>query len=153
MPATLFDKARDAARLLGEVAGELDGDVLDLEAAETLVDVLTKCERFAIAGRGIAARRVANAVNWKHAGHRNPADWLASATGTGVGDASRELDTAKRLEELPATADAFRSGELSEEQAAEVAAASIDPDAEADLLASVHDGASLRAVRDKCREI
>jgi len=114
LPATLFDKARDAARLLGQVASELDGDVLDLEAAKTLVDVLTKCERFAVAGRGVAARRVANAVNWKHAGHRNPADWLASATGTGVGDASRELDTAKRLEELPATSAAFRSGELSE---------------------------------------
>src|SRR5215510_7292400 len=154
MPATLFDKARDAARLLGEVAGELDGDTLDLEGAKTLVDVLTKCERFAVAGRGVAARRVATAVNWKHAGHRNPADWLASATGVGNGDASRQLDTAKRLEELPATSDAFRSGELSEAQASEIAAAAeIDPDAEADLLAIVRDGASLRTVRDKCREI
>src|SRR5262245_23845204 len=154
MPATLFDKARDAARLLGEVARELDGDTLDLEGAKTLVDVFTRCERFAVAGRGVAARRVAKTVNWKHAGHRNPADWLASATGVGNGDASRQLDTAKRLEELPATSDAFRSGELSEAQASEIAAAAeIDPDAEADLLASVRDGASLRTVRDTCREI
>jgi hypothetical protein len=135
MPATLFDKARTAARLLGEVAAELDGGVLDVEGAKRLVDVFTRCERFAVASRQIAARRVATAVNWKHAGHRNPAEWLASATGVGVGEAGRELETAKRLEELPDTAAAVRAGELSGAQASEIAAsASVDPHAEAHLL-------------------
>ena len=153
MPVTLFEKARTAARLLGEVSSELDGDVLDLEGAKTLVDVLTRCERFAVAGRGVAARRVATAVNWKHAGHRTPAEWLASATGVSVGEAGRELDTARRLEELPATADAFRAGELSGAQASEIAAsATVDPEAEAALLETARGGASFRAVRDRCRE-
>ena len=117
MPATLFDKAKTAARLLGEVTAELDGDVLDVDRAKRLVDVLTRCERFAVAGRGVAAGRVATTINWKRAGHSNPAEWLANTTGVSVGQASRELETAKRLEALPATAEAFRAGELSEAQA------------------------------------
>ena len=153
MPAALFEKARSAAQLLGEVAGEFEGGVLDVEGAKVLVDVLTRCERLAVAGRGVAARRVATAVNWKHAGHRNPAEWLASTTGVSVGDAARELETAARLEELPATADAYLAGELSGAQAAEIAAtASVDPDAEASLLSLARDGASYRSVREQCRE-
>jgi len=135
MPVALFEKARSAVQLLGEVAGELEGGVLDVEGAKVLVDVLTRCERLAVAGRGVAALRVATAVNWKHAGHRNPAEWLASTTGVSVGDAARELETAARLEELTATAAAFRAGELSGAQASEIAAsASVDPHAEASLL-------------------
>ena len=40
MPAALFEKARSAAQFLGEVAGELEGGVLDVEGAKVLVDVL-----------------------------------------------------------------------------------------------------------------
>jgi 5-methylcytosine-specific restriction endonuclease McrA len=150
---SLFEKARKAALLLGEVTAELDADVLDVEGAKKLVDLFTRCERLSVAGRGVAARRVAAAINWKRAGHRNAAEWLASTTGASVGAASRELETARRLEELPATAEAFRSGELSEAQASEIAAsASVDPEAEARLLATARDGASLRVVREQCRE-
>ena len=99
---------RSAEQLLGEVAAELDVDAVDVEGAKTLVDLFTRCERFAVAGRGLAAGRVAKAVNWKHSGHRNSAEWLASATGVSVGVAGRELETARKLEELPATAKAFR---------------------------------------------
>jgi hypothetical protein len=149
----VFEKLRAAEQLLGEVTGELEADAVDVDGAKRLVDLFTRCERFAVAGRGLAARRVARAVDWKHAGHRNPAEWLASATGVGIGEASRELDTARRLEDLPATAQAYRSGELSEAQASEIAAsASVDPDAEPQLLAAVRDGASFRAVREQCRE-
>jgi hypothetical protein len=92
-------------------------------------------------------------VNWKHAGHRNSAEWLANTTGLSVGEASRELETAERLEQCPATADAFRAGELSSSQASEItAAATADPEAEAALLATARDGGSYRTVRDQCRE-
>jgi len=150
----VFEQARTAARLLGEITASLDGDALDLEGAKTLVDVFTRCERFAQAGRGVAARRVATGINWKHAGHRNPAEWLASTTGNSVGEASRELETARQLEELPETAQAFRSGELSQSQTSEIAAsATADPEAEGTLLATARDGGSFRAVRDRCREV
>jgi hypothetical protein len=49
--------------------------------------------------------------------------------------------------------EAFRSGDLSQAQATEIAAsASVDPDAEARLLATARDGGSYRVVRDQCRE-
>ena len=158
MPASVFEpsvfeQVRSAERLLGEVAAEFDADALDVEGAKKLVDLFTRCERFAVAGRSLAAGRVARGVNWKHSGHRNSAEWLASATGVSVGEAGRELETARKLEELPETAKAFRSGELSEAQASEIAAsASVDPASEERLLDTVREGATFRTVRDQCRE-
>ena len=150
----VFEKARSAAQLLGEVAGELEGGVLDVEGAKVLVDVLTRCERLAVAGRGVAARRVATAVNWKHAGHRNPAEWLASTTGVSVGDAARELETAARLEELPCNCGRVpsRVSCRARRRRRSRPARSVDPDAEASLLSLARDGASYRSVRDRCRE-
>ncbi|MFI5046218.1 MAG: DUF222 domain-containing protein, partial [Acidimicrobiia bacterium] len=116
MPASVFEKLRSAEQLLGQVTAELDPDALDVEGAKKLVDLFTRCERLAVAGRSMAAGRVAKGVNWKQSGHRNSAEWLASATGVSVGVAGRELETARKLEELPATAEAFRAGELSEAQ-------------------------------------
>ncbi len=72
---------------------------------------------------------------WRESGHRSAAHWVAEATGETVGAASRTLETARALDALPETEAAFRSGQLSETQAAEVAgAASADPHAEAELL-------------------
>jgi hypothetical protein len=65
----------------------------------------------------------------------------------------RSLETARLLEDLPETADAFRSGEVSESQAAEIAAAaSVDPSAEGRLLDRARKGSSHRQFRDDCRE-
>jgi 5-methylcytosine-specific restriction endonuclease McrA len=65
----------------------------------------------------------------------------------------RSLETARRLEELPETQDAFRAGELSEAQASTIAAAaSVDPSAEGRLLDKARGGASFRGLRDDCRE-
>jgi hypothetical protein len=71
----------------------------------------------------------------------------------GVAAASRELDTARKLQDLPETDAAFRAGELSGAQATEIAAsASLDPSSESRLLRTVRDGAPFRTVRDQCRE-
>jgi hypothetical protein len=145
---------RSAAALLEEVVAELEPGTFDVAGAKRLVDVFTRCERLAVAGRGLAARRVERAVSWKRSGHRSAAHWLASTTGVSVGAASRSLQTARALEALTETADAFRAGELSEAQAAEIAAtASLDPSAEGRLLATVRGGSSLRGLRDTCREV
>jgi hypothetical protein len=119
-----------------------------------LVDLFTRCERLSVAGRALTARRVQDAVNWKRSGHRSAAHWLASTAGVSVGAASRSLQTTRELEALPETAEAFRAGELSEAQAAEIAAtATLDPSAESRLLATVRGGSSLRGLRDTCREV
>ena len=71
-----------------------------------------------------------------------------------MGTAARALETARRLESLPETADAFRAGELSAAQASAVAeAASLDPGSEHRLLETVRSSKSFKGVRDACREV
>jgi hypothetical protein len=75
------------------------------------------------------------------------------AAGTTVGAAARSLETAGALDELPTTDEAFRAGELSETQAAEIAsAAGADSDAEAELLATAAEQ-SVKGLRDRCRRV
>jgi Domain of unknown function (DUF222)/HNH endonuclease len=151
--ASVFEKMRGAVALLEEVADELEPGTLDVAGAKRLVDLSTRCERLAMATRGRAARRVQDAVIWKRDQHGSAARWLASTTGSSVGAAARSLEAARQLEELPATAAAFRRGEISEAQAAEIAAtATVDPSAESRLLATATGWASFKTFRDECRD-
>ena len=60
------------------------------------------------------------------------------------------LETSKQIEALPATADALRAGKLSAAKAEAIAsAATVAPDAEAELLATAAD-APLAVVREQC---
>ncbi len=111
-------------------------DVLTASQAADAVRRLSALERKVVAAKGRAARRVDVSSMWKHAGHRNAAEWMASQTGDPVGAAASLLDTAKRLEGCPATADAFAAGEVSAAAAREIVGAfAVDPTAEAGLLA------------------
>ena len=82
----------------------------------------------------LLARRVAEAGVWRDDGSRTAAVWLSEQTGTTIGAAQQVLDTARALEELPATEAALRSGELSAVQAAEIAYAAVDCRSEGLLL-------------------
>jgi Domain of unknown function (DUF222) len=78
---------------------------------------------------------------------------MAKTTKTSVGDAVGVLETAARLAELPNTDAALRSGELSEPQAREIAAAaSAAPQAEDELLARARRD-SLGGLRERCAEV
>ena len=110
------------------------------EAADTLAR-LTVMERQITAARGRAARRVEISSSWKHAGFRTMADWMAAKTGEAVSASSGLLDTARKLESLPATADALAAGAVSLAAAREIAGAvAVDPTAEAQLLAVASQG-------------
>ncbi len=151
--ASVFEKARSVRSLLAELGEELEPGVLDVNGAKELVDIYTQIERFAVSQRGRVACRVDDGVAWKRSEHRSAAEWFSQATGVPVGAAARTLETARCLEELPETADAFRAGELSEAQASEIAnAASLDPSAEHRLLETVRGSKSFKSVRDACRE-
>ena len=115
---SVFEEARSIVAALERLVDRVEPGTLDATGAKQLVDLFTRCERLSQAGRGVAARRVEQAVVWKREGHRSAAHWLARTTGVSVGAAARSLQTARELEALPATAAAFRSGELSEAQAA-----------------------------------
>ena len=105
------------------------------EAADTLAR-LTVMERQITAARARAARRVEVSSTWKHAGYRTMADWMSAETGEPVASSSGLLDTARKLEAMPTTADALAAGSVSLAAAREIAAAvAADPTAEAQLLA------------------
>ena len=124
-----------------------------LPGRRRLVDLFTRCERLAVAGRGLAARRVESGLAWKRDGHRSAAHWLASTTGVSVGAATRSLQTARELEALPATAAAFRAGALSESQATRNCG---DRDVgslrwRARCWTSARSAGSFKGLRDRCR--
>lgn len=144
---------------IGEVIDEIesfvagfDFDVLHGEDAKRLVGVFARGQRLCGAGKALAARRVAATGAHHGDGEKSMARWLAAQSGTSTGDAERQLRTAEQLEALPATAGAYRSGELSDEQAEHVAsAATADPSSEGRLLASARSDPVARLAR-KARE-
>jgi Domain of unknown function (DUF222) len=90
---------------------------------------------------------------WRESGHRSAAHWVAEETGETVGAACRALDTARALDALPETDAAFRVGQLSETQAAEITnAAGADPSAESALLEAAA-STGLKGLKDACREV
>lgn len=121
------------------------------DAAE-LVVVFAEIERSAVAGKLLAARRVEETDVHKQEGHRSAADWLASQSGEPVGQAVTDLANAKKIDENPTVREAFLSGDLSEAQANEIAAASEDSPGDAAELVGLAQFSSFSDLKKKCRE-
>ncbi len=149
----LFPSMHDAIELLRETVGSLEPRCLGGDDAARLLELFAEAERLAAAGKALAARRVEETNLWRRSGHRSAASWLAATTGSSVGAAVGTLETARRLEALPATAEAQRAGRLSEAQAREIAsAAAADPGAEAELLAAAA-SQPVAALRQACLRV
>jgi hypothetical protein len=149
----VFQEVRTAVERLKAVAREFDPLRVDGRGAADLFELVTEGERVCGAMKALLARRIDDTKVWRDAGHRSAAHWVAQATGETVGAATRALETARALDQLTETDAAFRSGQLSGTQAAEITAtAVVDPSAEAALLETA--GAmSVKGLRDRCREI
>jgi len=145
-----MSELRSAATFLERYVGDLEPGVFDAAGAAALVECFARVERLAAAGKALAARRVEECGTWRAAGFRSGAHWLAAKSGSTVGDAEGALGTVRALERLPATAAAFRSGDLSGVQAREIAACAVDdPSVEHDVLATAG-GSSVKVLRDAC---
>jgi hypothetical protein len=149
----VFERLHRAIGDLEAVSRTLDPACLDGPTAASLVEVAARGERICAAIKAFGARRVQDTDVWRKGGHRSAAHWVAEATGETVGAAGRALETARALDHLPDTGAAFRTGELSPTQAAEIAsAAGADPAAETKLLEAAH-STSVKGLRDRCREV
>jgi hypothetical protein len=153
MGGSVFAEVRSAVGQLESVARDLDPWRLDGRDAASLVELAARGERICASIKALGARRVEETKVWRDGGHRSAAHWVAETTGETVGAACRTLETARALDELPETDAAFRSGELSETQAAEItSAAGADPSTEATLLeAAAH--TSVKGLKDRCRQV
>jgi Domain of unknown function (DUF222)/HNH endonuclease len=144
------------AQVLGEleqISGELNPFALDGPRAAELFNDAARAERLCNAIKARLARRVEETRVWRKSGHRSAAHWVAEATGATVGAAARTLETARALEQLPETEAAFRAGQFSDVQAAEItSAAAADPSAEAELLEAAGT-TSVKGLRDRAREV
>ena len=148
----VLEEVRGAVAVLERVVAELEPGTFDARGARELVAAFAHGERFCGAGKALAARRADETGVWKPDGHRSAAHWLASVTGTTVGAAFESLRTVRALDALPETADAYRAGELSAQQAAAITdAAREDPAAEESLLQTAQ-SSSLQGLRARCRE-
>ena len=144
------------AQVLGElerISQELIPRAFDAQRAVELFNDAARAERLCTAIKARLARRIEETRVWRDSGHRSAAHWVAEATGETVGAAARTLETARALEQLPGTDAAFRAGQLSDVQAAEItSAAAADPSAEAELLEAAS-ATSLKGLRDRAREV
>jgi 5-methylcytosine-specific restriction endonuclease McrA len=144
------------AQVLGEleqISQELIPGTLEAQRAVELFNDAARAERLCSAIKFRLARRIEETKVWRESGHRSAAHWVADATGATVGAAARTLETARALEQLPETEAAFRSGQLSDVQAAEITSTAVsDPSAEAALLEAAG-STSVKGLRDRCREV
>ena len=100
-----------------------------------MVEECAEAERLLAALRVVvAAATLEDKAVWRREGFRSAAAWMASKTGTAGRPGHRQPGDGRRLRTLPALAEAFRAGRLSEAQAREIAeVASEVPDADEQL--------------------
>src|SRR5437899_5921284 len=104
---TLGDMCDRLSELRGAMeyyALDFDPDAVSIAEAEAVLRHATVIKNMANTVAVLAAGRVAESNTWKRAGARSPAHDLAKKTGTGVGTAASNLETAKHLGKLPKTA-------------------------------------------------
>ena len=133
---------------LAALARTFDPDTLTVTQAAEAISLLAAIEKAAAGLRLLLARRVDNESLWGESGERSAADWLARQTGQSTGDAARDLECSRRLQQLSEASDAVRNGELSPDQAKAVAdGAAADPAAERSPVSPHSD--SLSTLRDR----
>lgn len=142
-----------------EVASELRGALCSFEpglypAADCarIAEELAATEKACGAARLLAARRAVELGAHRDCGCQDPAMWVARQGGTTRSQAKADLETARYLDNCPATKDAALSGEVSVSQAQEITRTEKEmPGSERTLLGFAKDG-DLSDLREKARE-
>lgn len=150
------DELLAATAALRSVLGKLDVvALLGGDCMRVAADLATT-EKACAAVRAQLAARAASTGAPRRAGFADPADWLARQSGTTRRQAQQAIDVGEAVTDLPAVAAAFVAGDLSVDQAEEIArtvageAEADRADTEADLLRTARTG-SLRQLRDVAR--
>jgi Domain of unknown function (DUF222) len=144
-----MDDLRTAESALGTAAAGFDASVCTGREAIDLVEVLGRQRRLIDGMIAQAAKRVEDTAAYTYDGHRNTGELCEKLVGVSSGEAKRAIETATKLEALPAVDAAMRAGRLSSRQADLIAAtAADDPSVERSLLKVAAQG--MVALRDEC---
>jgi hypothetical protein len=137
----MIERIRSVGAELEEIAHELDATTCSGREAVDLVEALGVIRRLADGMVARAAKRVEDTAAYAYRGERNAAEVVERLVGISTGEAKRAIEVADKLDRLPATDEALRSGRLSARQADLIVAAAGDqPEIEADLLRAAAQG-------------
>jgi hypothetical protein len=143
----------DLLPLIRSVVSEVEVAQLEVPEAARIVEECAEVERLFAALRVVVTAGLENAAVWRREGFRSSAAWMASKTGTTVGPAAASLEMAGLLAALPALAEAFRAGRLSEVQAREIAEVACEvPDATEQLVEAAGK-LTLQGLRQECQRV
>lgn len=139
---------------------ELDAALADFDPATLVGDEpaemlrrVVVTERRLASCRARIAHRADEMKVWSRSGARSAAQWVAGIAGTSLHDARAMLETADRLDGQPIVGEAFATGEVSESQAREVAAAAeAAPSRQSELVADAR-VKSRSELKEKCGRI
>jgi len=127
--------------MLEKANANLEPELLPARAAQALLEAYARAERLAAFGVAALARTLADASE------------VARATGTSVGKAKETVATGEVLGLSPELGDALRHGEISLDQATEIAAAERSAPGSARELLTVARGEAFHVLRDKARKV
>src|SRR5690348_18419050 len=108
---------REVGAAVAELARTLEPDAVALPDVLPMWEAFDRIERSAATAKLLLTARVDESRAAQRSGHRDTAELLAKKAGTSTGAARRQLETARKLRELPATGEALRNGDLSADQA------------------------------------
>jgi hypothetical protein len=91
-------------------ATRFDPPLVSARDAARIVEDAAAIKNMAATVEALAAARVAETEAWRERGDRSAAHDLARRTGTSVGQAKDALETARKMKDLAATADAAKKG-------------------------------------------
>ncbi len=144
------DELRGAFEVVESFVSSYEAGRYDGNDASALVTLFSHGAKLCVAGETIAATRAAACHAHLSTGHRTPGEWLASVTGSSVGEAVDLLKVGEALAEQPRLEEAFRSGRLTPGRAKLISGAvKVNPRKEADLVAGAQQD-SFRRLKDRC---
>ena len=131
----------EATKLLEKANANLEPDLLSADKARELLEQYARAKKLAAYGEALLARRVDDAAA------------VARAAGTSMGVAKRTAETGAALADAPEVASAFASGEVSVDQAAEIAKAEMARPGSSRELLTVAREESFHVLRDAARRV
>jgi hypothetical protein len=141
-----------AAAALRDALSGFEAELVSGQSCAVVVEELSATEKLCASVRSRAALRASDCGAHRAQGFTDAAEWLARKTGTSFGEARSAMHTAAAVESCPATREAFVAGELSLDQASEIArAAGRRPGCEHELLATART-AALHTLREEARK-
>ena len=135
-----FSDIKEAVTWLEKANTDLEPELLSAQAAREQLALYARAEKLTAYGTTVLARRLDDASE------------VARLTGVSVGRAKAVVDTGKALTEADEVRDAFKGGDVSLDQASEIARAEqARPGSSSELLA-VADKEAFHVLRDKARK-